>query len=290
VRVEFQQVLDQSPTLVAYAIDWQAYVINPLLVAVGLTTRRTSWVLAGLAGEFAIYCISGFRVLLFSGLFLPYVLWTTREYKSFATRLASTWTAMFTLAGALAFFGYSRFFAGLFGERMTALPGLLTGYYYDFFSSRPKAMLGYSIFKSIVNYPYAVEPRRLIGYVYFHDVGMSANANLWADAYANFGYSGLIIFTLLLAVVLWLFDSLASGRDRRAAALVIALPALALANASLLTTLLTNGILLAMLLVYLMPGRQMNAGPRPLRADIRNPMMQEVTSRLRFESFLSNDE
>ena len=259
IRSSFQQTLEQAPLLLAYAIDWQAYVINPLLVAVGLTTRRTSWVLAGLAGQFAIYCISGFRIVLFSGLFLPYLLWATYHRGSFAARLSLSWTAIYVLGGALAFFGYSQFLAGLLAERMTGVPGLLTAYYYDFFSSHPKAMLGYSIFKSIVDYPYALEPRRIIGYVYFHDSGMSANANLWADAYANFGYPGMLCITFLLAAVLWLYDSISDGRDRRAAALVIALPAMALANASLLSSLLTNGFMLAMLLVYLMPGRQTSA-------------------------------
>jgi len=82
---------------------------------------------------------------------------------------------------------------------------------------------------------------------------MESNANLWADAYANFGYVGIIVFSLLLAVVLWLYDSVAFGRDKRLAALAIGLPAFALANTGLLTALLTNGIGLVMLLVYLMP-------------------------------------
>ena len=82
---------------------------------------------------------------------------------------------------------------------------------------------------------------------------MESNANLWADAYANFGYVGIFLFSVLLAIVLWLYDSLASRCDRRLAALAIGLPAFALANTGLLTALLTNGIGLAMLLVYLMP-------------------------------------
>ena len=58
---------------------------------------------------------------------------------------------------------------------------------------------------------------------------------------------------MLFAVVLWLYDSMAFGHDKRLAALAIGLPAFALANGGLLTCLLTNGIGLAMLLVYLMP-------------------------------------
>jgi hypothetical protein len=253
IRTEFQETLEQGSPIVAYAIGWQAYVINPLLMACGLTNRKMSWVVASVAGQFLIYSISGFRTVYFSVVVLPYLLWTMKGKKPFAIKLTFTWLALFLLAGALQLLGWSQSLAAFLGERMTAIPGLLTGYYYEFFSSHPKALLGHSIFKSFVHYPYAVEPRRIIGYIYFHDVGMSANANLWADAYANFGYAGIVCFTLLLALVLWVFDSMAAERDPRVGALAIALPAFALANAGLLTTLLTHGIALTMLLLYLMP-------------------------------------
>jgi hypothetical protein len=270
IRTEFQETLQQSSPVVAYAIGWQAYVINPLLMAAGLTNRRVSWVIISIAGQLLIYSISGFRSVYFSVILMPYLLWTMKDRKLFAVKLASTWLGIFLFAGALKLLGWSQALVALVGERMTAIPGLLTAYYYDFFSSHPKVMLGHSIFKNLVDYPYAVEPRRLVGYMYFHDVGMSANANLWADAYANFGYPGTVCFTALLAAVLWLFDSAASGRDLRIAALSIALPAMALANAGLLTSLLTHGIGLTTLLVYLMPSpsdsRVTIPGSRPVRA------------------------
>ena len=253
VRAEYQETLNHASPLVAYAITWQMYVINPLVMAKGLTSGRWFWVLAALAGQYLIYSITGFRSVFFSALFLLYLLWAMRENKPFGTRFASSWSGIFAGAGALQFFGYALSPEALIGVRMTALPGLLTGYYYEFFSSHPQVHLGHSILKSFVGYPYAVEPPYIIAYTYFHSAIMESNANLWADAYANFGYAGIVGSTLLLAVVLWLYDSLAVGRDRRVVALAIALPAFALANTGLLTTLLTHGFGLAMLLVYLMP-------------------------------------
>jgi hypothetical protein len=254
IRAQFKEILNQGSRLTAYAIGWQMYVINPLLMASGMITRRTFPAVAGFAGQLAIYSISGFRDVLFSSVFLLYLLWTMRSDKLFGVRLASTWVAIISAAGALEFFHISRTLAGLVGERMTAGPGLLTGYYYEFFSSHPKALLGQSIFfNSWVQYPYALGPAELIGYTYFRDSSMSANANLWADAYANFGYVGIVSFTILLAAMLWLYDSIAVGRDKRLCALVMALPAFALANSGLLTSLVTHGIGLAMLIVYLMP-------------------------------------
>jgi len=254
IRSQFKEVLSQGSRLTAYAIGWQMYVINPLLMASGIMNRRLFPAVTGVAGQLAIYSISGFRDVLFSAVFFLYLLWTMRKDKAFGLRLASTWVLCVSAAGALEFFHISRTLAGLIGERMTAGPGLLTGYYYEFFSSHPKALLGQSIFfKSWVHYPYVLGPAEQIGYTYFGDSRMSANANLWADAYANFGYAGIISFTLLLALILWLYDSISDGRDTRLCALAIAMPAFALANSGLLTSLVTHGIGLAMLIVYIMP-------------------------------------
>ena len=253
VRAQYENTLDRAPSQVAYAISWQAWVINPFVMAMGLRWRRLSWVLVGAAAQLVIYSITGFRSMFFSAGLLLYLLWSMRFGTAFGTRLVSSWTAIFAAAGALKFFGYALTPAALVNVRMTALPGLLTGYYYEFFSSHPHAQLGHSIFKSLVDYPYAVQPPYLIASTYFHNAAMESNANLWADAYANFGYVGIIVFSLLLAFALWLYDSMAFGRDKRLAALVIGLPAFALANTGLLTALLTNGIGLVMLLVYLMP-------------------------------------
>ncbi|MFL6306922.1 MAG: hypothetical protein ACJ72H_25600 [Candidatus Sulfotelmatobacter sp.] len=268
VRAQFQNAMEQRPTIVAYAIGWQAWVINPLVMAVGLISRRFSWVVLGGIGEFVIYSITAFRAMFFSVALLLFLLWAMRSSKTFATRLASMWTVIFAGAGALQLIGYSIIPESLLGVRMTALPGLLTGYYYEFFSSHPKAHLGHSIFKSFIDYPYAVEPPYLIGALYFHSPSNDANANVWADAYANFGYFGIILFTLLLAAVLWLYDSMAVRCDRRLAALAMALPAFSLANGALLTSLLSNGMAIAMILVYLMP-RTAYEGSRDAPAFIR---------------------
>jgi hypothetical protein len=253
VRAQFQNSVDQAPMLVGYAIGWQAWVVNPLVMAIGLRSRRASWIVAGAIGEYAIYSITAFRSMLFSAALLLYLLWAMRSHRAFGARLISMWTALFAGAGALQLAGFSIIPESLLGVRMTALPGLLTGYYYEYFSSHPKTHLGHSIFRFFLDYPYAVEPPYLIGAIYFHSPSNDANANVWADAYANFGYLGVIAFTLLLAALLWLYDSMATECDIRLATLAMALPAFSLANGALLTSLLTNGMGLAMMLVYLMP-------------------------------------
>ena len=98
-----------------------------------------------------------------------------------------------------------------------------------------------------------VSPGFLIGDVYFHNPAGNANANLWADGYANAGFLGIIIITLLLMLLLWIYDSISKKKDLRVALLLIAMPAYAITNTSLLTSLLSHGWLPALLLMWYFP-------------------------------------
>src|SRR6185437_3705188 len=114
-------------------------------------------------------------------------------------------------------------------------------------------MLSHSIFKGIVGNPYESVPPLIIGNVYFRGSGTDANANFWADAFANFGIVGVFAFTALLGMVLWFYDSITLDIDLRLAALMLAMPAVSLANGGLLTCLLMHGLGFACLLMYYLP-------------------------------------
>src|SRR5207302_10056432 len=74
-------------------------------------------------------------------------------------------------------------FSSLVLQRLLATPGLLTGYYMQFFSGNPKMLLSHSVLKSLVENPYGSQsPPFIIGSAYFHNASNSANANIWADA------------------------------------------------------------------------------------------------------------
>ena len=87
---------------------------------------------------------------------------------------------------------------------------------------------------------------------YFHHPS-NANVHLWGYGYASLGFPGMFLFTVLLWGVLWVYDSVAQGRDPKITTIMIGIPAFTLANTSLLTSLLHHGVALAILLVALLP-------------------------------------
>jgi hypothetical protein len=251
VRASFKQTIEQEGVLFAYVAVWQCNVIYPLFMTVGLIKKQLPMLLLGFAGELFIYSITGFKSALFSGL-LFFILLAALHRRGRNFGLSAIWGMVLILLASLAA-PSDAFMIGLFLHRVLGMPGLLTGYYFDFFSHNPKAMLGYSILKPLVHYPYDIDVSKLIGRVYFRNPLESANVNIWGDAFCNFGYSGLLGFTVLLGLILWLFDSAAEGKDHRLVALMLGIPAFSLGNSGLLTCILSHGMGVALIIVYILP-------------------------------------
>lgn len=84
---------------------------------------------------------------------------------------------------------------------------------------------------------------------------MDAVTGVVGDAYMNFGFIGLALYSILLTIALKLVDTCSRRVDFRVGVSAIAIPAIVLTNSGLLTALLTHGLLLALLLLYLLPKR-----------------------------------
>jgi len=254
LRSTFKEIRAASGGLLGYAVGWQSNALNPLLIAQGLVSGNVVMLLVGILGQAAIYSVTGYKSALFSGGLLLALLLALRS-KGKRMGLLFVWGSVgLVLVSALLQLWYN---AGtlfsVFVRRLIITPGLLTGYYLEFFSQGEKVFLSHSVLRSFIEYPYNLAPAYKIGSLYFNDPSISANANLWADAYANFGFAGIFGFTFIVGLVMWLFDSLAKGRDIRLTGLLFGMPAFYLTNTALLTSLLTHGIGLVLVVIYFLP-------------------------------------
>ena len=145
------------------------------------------------------------------------------------------------------------------------VPGLLTTYYWEYFSSNPYFMMTDSIigtflpFGPLYNYPKA----RLIGYEYFNNIESNANANIWASGFADFGYPGMIMVSILAALILKVVDSLGYKEKFVFASACSAAIGLGWVNGALHTSLLTNGVLGLILALWLYPSQHSHRGEMP---------------------------
>jgi hypothetical protein len=151
------------------------------------------------------------------------------------------------------------FLSSITTRRTLLDPGLLTGFYYEHYSQTRHAGLGYHFGGAGENIP---APSYEIGLVYFGDQHIDANANLWAEGFADFGIPGIFGFTLILATLMWLYDSVAARNRAEFAILLITMQAFAFSNSAPLTVAITHGgIAMTILLWCSRFGCPANLGP-----------------------------
>ena len=98
-----------------------------------------------------------------------------------------------------------------------------------------------------------IGPANEIGLAYFGNVETNANANMWAEGFAEFGIPGIVGFTLFVAFMLWIYDSISARRKLELTVLLAAMPAILLSNTGPTTVLISHGGLAVALVLYLSP-------------------------------------
>lgn len=266
VRSEYKDKLQELGTLTAYAVPAVSNSLAPLLGALGIFLLRTPWRRAGfvliimsLSAQLYIFTLAGFKTALFSVLavwFLFLLLGKRNPIHLIIISLLFLYALsffVFSLGDNLLFLGILR--------RVFVIPGIQSAYYYEYFSINPPVLLGHSILKGFSEQP-QTPPAFLIGYAYYGRLETSANANFWADGFANFRFVGVLIVTLMLAALLWVVDSVSSKHALRFTLPALVTAAYTLTNSALSTTLITHGLLLTLLLLWLAPPLM---EPTPLR-------------------------
>lgn len=236
-----------------YLFNWVAYIISPIFFALFLTKRKWSLVALIVTLQLLLFSVTGMKTFLFALPFVLILMWVITRKNPLA------WMAIGLVGVILLGMGTywlidDIWISSLFTRRVLLLPAQLSFFYYDFFSDNGFIFLSeHRIFRTLLDYPYDVSPAHLIAEVYFNKPEMNAVTGITGDAYMNFGFVGLILWAMLLAVILKFFDTFSKGKDIKVATAAIAMPVVALINSALLTTLLTHGMLLALTLLYLLP-------------------------------------
>jgi hypothetical protein len=249
IRAKYKNI---NIPLAFYLFNWLSYIINPAFFAIFLKKRRWFFVVLVIFIQFILFSVTGNRIYL---LILPYIYTLTRLFQS---KRPFVYACLgISLIIILGMFSYwltkDVWVTGFFSERLFISPANLSFQYYDFFSQHDFIYFSSTtIFSSFLHYPYHVDPPHLIGEVYY---GPDSNANngIVADAYMNFGFMGFILWPILLVIILKLADSCAKHKDMEIALAVMGTTVLSLVNGYLFTSLLTNGVVIGLLILYLLP-------------------------------------
>jgi len=253
VRADYASEVGTGGAL-GYLLTGQAYVVNPLLLARGLFQRRPSLVALAFGGQFLLYSSTGFKAVLFS--FVAVLGMALLFRRGSAPRagwvLLAPLTIMVVSAIADELQG-SITWTSVFTRRFMLTPGLLSSVYVQFFSEQPTAGYGYSFLRWWVDYPYDLPPPKRISDFLVPGSAGYANANLFADGFANFGWGGIAVAATALLVWTRFLDRAAKGLPMRVAAMAVVMPSIMLSNTSIFTAMLSHGLLIGTLLLALAP-------------------------------------
>lgn len=277
VRSEYDDQL-AGIGILSYLVFTQANVVNPVIIARGILAKRFLPVFLGILGQLVIYSGTGFKSILFS---IPAVLIIAAMFyrKSAPAGVMLVWggTALMLLAASADAIQGSHIFTSLFSRRFLITPGVFSSVYVGFFSDHPQTHLGHSVLRWWVEYPYGdMTPPYVIGQWMANLPTMAANANLFADGYGNFGWAGVIGAGVVLLVYLKILDRVSVGLPVGVVAMVMTMPAVALSSTSVLTSMLSHGLVVAVILMALAPRdgweKKPKAGPPERKRSSRSTL------------------
>jgi len=247
------QYVSTNIPLAGYIFTWLALVVNPMFFVMFLGKKKWFYVAIIIFTQLLLFSVTGNRIYLFT---LPFIYILIRIITS-RHSLAYMSLGLFSVIvfGILSYFVFGDLWiTSLFASRTLMDPALLSFLYYDFFSNNDYTYLSSNrIFRSFIDYPYHLDPPHLIGEVYYDNPKANANNGIFSDAYMNFGFLGLILWAILLVFFLKIADSFSKGKDIKVGIGALGISAIVFTNVPLLTSLFTNGMLLGLILVYLLP-------------------------------------
>ena len=266
-RLSFRTILETSNPAYGYLVDWSQVVLAPLAVAVALRRRSAVWMALGTSILVWAYFVTATRQALVAIPFAFALYWAGNRRVSGASyavggvSLIAVSSAAFALTGNL-------YALGSISERLFAVPGVLGGYYFDYFANRPPVLLRDGVGGFLSASPYPREMTFQIGLEYLGRVEANANVNVIADAFANFWLAGLVV-AFVLACLLWLLDAVTIRLPLGPTMASLVLVLLAFLNVGLTVAVLTSGFGLIIAMLWLFGDGLFEAADHDVRVLVR---------------------
>mgnify|MGYP000848837855 FL=1 len=247
VRLDYR---DHAGKFVDYFVQWLGNIINPFILAFLIYKRRYKLVFIPFVLQIMLYGYAAYKtqfvVLLlapFFGMILRYGI-----KRSFIEKIMAVAVAL----GIVALYLKKLSIYLLIIIRVFLWPSLIALEYYDFFSMYPKMKLAQGILGHFFKNIYNMDPSFYMATVYYGRPDMRLNVTWYGDAYMNFGIIGIVLFAILLYFIMIIIRSIEHKNILLVSTLLFG-GIMALFNGPILTTLLTSGLGLGLLLAYLLP-------------------------------------
>lgn len=249
--------------LVGYITGLLSNVINPIFIARGIYSRKWTFLGVGIFGQLLLYANAGHKGDLFLIVALAGI--------AILFRLFSRPPAVLVIGGMAAASGFAllldritggALWTSLVSRRFMIVPGALVAAYVAIFSQKPKQHFA-EILPFVDNpYEHGVRPVNIVGDLFVGSADTAANVSLFGHGFLNLGYPGMLVESLVLALLVVLANSASKGLPLAVACLIFFPASMTLVSASVFTAILTHGFLAAIIISALAPSRGWGRGHR----------------------------
>ena len=247
---------EESNRFIIYIFKWQSSVINPLLFILGLFYRNVWLIILSVTGQLYLYSIGGHKAIFFINFLMLFVFIGMKYFqKSFNNFiLVSLILLVFLLMGIDYVINDYSLLSSILVRRMFLVPAQFFYYYYDYFSVHPVDFFAQNFpFSVFLSSHYSTEIPYLIASYFVNKSDIHANANMFADSYANLGLTGFFIIGFIFLIILKFLDSVSQFKNTFIILPLLSFSVINIANSSLITTLITHGFLFTLFVITIMP-------------------------------------
>ena len=234
-------------------LPWAANVILPIGIIMAIRDKRWGLAAMFILGVVFAFSVNGTKTWLFIGAVALFMAVFVREDRRIG--LLPFVLAVSNVGGyILGKYYYWSFINNYITRRVFFSTSLSNYFWLDFFSKNPKLLMTNSLLGWVrrlgVKVPYDENVSYIIGRTYYGNAEMTAASGTIAEAYANFGIVGIILFPLILVLAFKLLDRAAQESRLLYLYPIIVTAAIYLLNGSIMTALVTYGYFIGLLLVW----------------------------------------
>lgn len=236
----------------AYLVPWTVMVFNIFLMTSALLYRRISFLVAVVVLQVFLFSVTGHKTVLVYAM-LVVVLYYYVSRRPLAREIVLGFTAVIAVSlGVWLMFG-ELLTASIFVRRLLFVPAQVNFFYFEMFSQLEQFVwFSNSLTAPLVEYPFDQPVPRLVSEYAFGNPDVWVNSGYLGAGFAQIGWLGLLLYTVIIKFLLWLTDGLARKLPLWFSTSLLAPPFLVLfTSADLPTTLLSHGLLVAIIILWL---------------------------------------
>lgn len=249
IRESYAQNYDGG--VFGYLSSWAFKVFSIFLLAWSVHVKHRAGIILSTMFIVLLFGFSGHKSAL-AGIFLiPLFYFMYRSKNSLSLMIGGMSSLLLIMIVMLAYESASLFLS-VFVRRAFFVPAYLNYVYFDFFEVNQYYYWANSSFNFISSSSAYNKPLAFVIGEYLGDAGLAANTGFVASGYANAGYLGIGFYTVIMVILMNFINLLAKNREMFMVMAIVIMPINSLfISSDLPTSLLTHGLLLSLLFLFL---------------------------------------